>query len=107
MQWRNDIPVDARAIVMVVSQDGCGACEDYLPRFEKVAAPYSAAIPIIKLDAADERPEAQQLMDQVKTESTPTTYVLRHNSLGGGVWRIEGSQDENTIRQLLEWAKAL
>jgi thiol-disulfide isomerase/thioredoxin len=105
--WRNVIPQDARAVVIVVSQDGCGACEDYLPRFTKLAAPYAATLPMIHLDAADMRPEAQAWMDQVKVESTPSTYVLRHNSIGGGVWRLEGSQDDATIEQTLKFASKL
>lgn len=108
IMWRNAIPPNEPVIVMVVSQEGCGACEEYLPRFAAIAAPYAQqGLAIIHLDAADDRPEAQAWMDQVKVESTPTTYVLRHRGRGGGVWKLEGGVDDATIKQTLDFAQAM
>lgn len=69
--------LDAPVVVLVVHQEGCGACEEYLPRFQRIADRYSRCIPHLVVDA-NVYPEAA---DALKVDSTPTTLVLRHGRM--------------------------
>ena len=100
------IAPNARVVVVVVGQPGCGACEEYLPKVQAIAPSYARVLPIVILSAADPRPEVQAWMDQYKIEATPTTLVLRRRELGGGVWKMEGLQDDAVIRQVMDFAYA-
>lgn len=102
----NAVPLNAPVLVIVVSQDGCGHCEEYLPRFERVAAQYPE-LAMMHLDANDSRPEMVSWMEQFRLESTPTTYVMRHASRGGGAWRVEGAVDDQTIARTLDFARSI
>lgn len=95
-----------RVLVIVVSQEGCGHCEEYMPRFVRIAAAYPD-VAMMAMDANDDRDEAQRWMEQFKVESTPTTYVLRHHALGGGAWRVEGAVDDATIARTLDFARSM
>lgn len=101
-----DIPPDAPVLVVVVTQEGCGHCDEYLPRFQHIAGAYSD-VAILHLDANDSRPEMSGWMEQSHLESTPTTYVMRHPMRGGGVWRTEGAVDDATILNILNFARGL
>lgn len=102
------IPPDAKVVVVVISMDGCPACQDYVPRVEGLAGAYRrAGVPIIYLDAADQRPAVQEWMDQYQVTATPTTLILRRHELGGGVWKSEGTQDDRSIKQALDFAYGL
>lgn len=106
--WVTAVPADAPVMVIVASQPGCPACDDYLPRFERLAAPYAAqGLPILHIDTNDERPEAQVWMDRARVTSTPSTYVVQHLRRGGRAWKVEGAVDDATIAQLLDYAMAL
>jgi thiol-disulfide isomerase/thioredoxin len=100
------IPTQAPVLVIVVSQPGCGHCEDYLPKFQRVAARYPE-LAMVHLNAADARPEMQAWMEQWKLESTPTTFIMRNSNRGGGVWKVEGDVDEAQIAQTLDFARSM
>jgi len=97
---------NARVVVVVIGQPGCGACEAFIPRVQAIAPSFARVVPTIFMNAADLRPEIQAWMDQYGIDATPTTLVLRRRSLGGGVWKLEGSQDDATIRQIMDFAYA-
>lgn len=101
----SQLPADARVVVVVIGMAGCPACEDYIPRVEALAPSYARVVPVMYLDAASQDPRVQAWMDEYKIEHTPTTLVLRRQDhLGGGVWRMEGSVDDASIRQTFDFA---
>jgi thiol-disulfide isomerase/thioredoxin len=55
-------------------QDGCPACEEYLPRLRGVAERYKACVPTAILDANEYTEDA----DGVFVRATPTTMILRY-----------------------------
>jgi thiol-disulfide isomerase/thioredoxin len=99
------IPDRAPVLVVLVVQAGCGACEEYEPVFEKIAAPYAKrGLPIIKLDAANPDANAQAFMDAHGVDGTPV--VVAATLFRGPVDRIEGVATEVETRRLLDVAWA-
>lgn len=100
-----NIPTGAPVLVVLVVQEGCGACDEYKPIFEKIAEPYAKrGLPIYKLDAGSEDPDAQAFMNRHGVESTPT--VIAATLYRGPVARLEGVSSEYETRQLLDVAWA-
>jgi len=97
MLFNNVVPDlnSARVVVIVFHQPGCGACDEYLPRFKRIAARYASCIPVVILDCTDERFVA--LADRFKIRNTPTTLAVRKPS---GAIRIDGSAPDAEIEQL-------
>ena len=63
----------ARAVVVVFSQEGCPACEEYLPRFQRIAATKTGPSRIVDVGV----PDAEGISDNFGIEATPTTMVLK------------------------------
>lgn len=102
--FSNRIPDGAPVIVVLVEQEGCGACAEYHPIFERVAVPYAqAGVPILRVDASDPDPNAQRFMDTHGVNSTPTVIVatIYRAALG----RLEGVASEMDTRRLLDVAR--
>ena len=55
-------------------QEGCPACDEFVPRLRAVAERYKRCIPTAILDANEFSDEA----DQLWVRATPTTMILRH-----------------------------
>lgn len=83
----------ARAVVVVFSQEGCPACEEYLPRFQRIAA--TKAVPSRIVDVG--LPDAEAISDNFGVEATPTTMVLKRPV---GAIKAEGALSDADIEQL-------
>lgn len=94
----------ANVVVVVFVMEGCPACTEYLPRFQRVAALYHAHFPIYVLDAAADDAEIQRLADRTKVKATPTTLVMQR---GPGVYKTEGAVDDADIQGILQSAYQL
>lgn len=82
--------------------DGCGACGEFWPRFQRAAEPYrQAGVPVLVFDAATQDPEISALADRWGVEVTPTVIVARR---GPGMLKEEGNVDDGRIKQLLDAA---
>lgn len=89
-------------MVVVVTQPGCPACEEFTPLVAPVAASFArAGVPTYHLNAATPDPAAQAWMDQHGVQATPTVYII-HQS--GAVWKMEGAQPEDIVRQIYDFA---
>lgn len=89
----------ARVVVIVFTMPGCGACEEYLPRFKPLAAEATAAgVPVLYFNAASDRADIQALANRFQVVATPTTIIAPR---GRGHTKLEGSIDTREIRQLL------
>lgn len=88
-----------KIVIVIFAQPGCGACEDYLPRFKALAAPYESCLPVVVLDVNDQK--FAWLADRHKVEYTPTTLVLRKPR---GAIKIDGSVDDGKIQEILHTA---
>jgi hypothetical protein len=103
-----------RALIVVFVMPGCGACEEFLPRFLALIGHHQAAglpfrvwqpgqhlnpgeIPVLVYDAASEDPELQAFADRLKITATPTTALMTRASTA----RIEGALDDDQARRLL------
>ena len=103
-----------KVIVVVWAMPGCGACDDYLPRFlERVEAlkarqvPFhvwvpgepiaKGSIPVLLCDAASTDEALQDLADKMKVTATPTTCVMTHYNTA----KVEGSVPVDQIDALL------
>lgn len=85
----------SRVVVAVVAMEGCGACEEYLPRFKQIAKKYEHCLPIIVLDAA--KPEHGAIADRYRVYETPTTLILRKPI---GLVRFVGGLPDNEIERV-------
>lgn len=85
--------------VFVFAMHGCGACEEYLPRFKQLAGPYRSVMPIGIYDVAKDR-KAAQLSDKLGVKATPTTIVMK----GGRLRQFVGALGNAAINQLLREA---
>lgn len=87
---------NSRVVVVVFTIDGCEACEEYKPRFRRIAQPYQTSIPIFMMNAND--PQNAELANRLKVAAVPATFVMRKPS---GVIRIEGAIPDSQIAWLL------
>lgn len=82
--------------------EGCEACHEFWPRFQRVAEPYKqAGIPVLVFNAASEDPEIEQLADRWGVYATPSVVVARR---GPGMLREEGNMDDQSLKQLFDAA---
>jgi len=114
------IPTDlsnTRALVVVFAMHGCGACDDYLPKFmDRVAAWQEAGapfhvwspgdqlapgqIPVLLYNASTQDDELQGFADRLSVKVTPTTYVMTRWKTS----KLEGSISDEKIDGLLRSA---
>lgn len=87
--------------VFVFIQEGCGACHDYMPKFERVAADYGNTT-IGRYDLATDDARVQEFAAKLGVKATPTTVVMTSH---GTFQRHVGSLPVAQIRQLFEAAK--
>jgi thiol-disulfide isomerase/thioredoxin len=80
---------------------GCGACEEYLPRFQQLAGPYRREIPIGIYNVQDGR--GAHFGDKMGVKATPTTIVMDKH---GRLKRFVGALGNAAIRELLKHAAA-
>ncbi len=110
---------NTRVIVVVWAMPGCGACDDYLPKFlarvdafNQNGAPFlvwspgkaiaPGQIPVLLYDAASTDAELQDFADKLKVTATPTTCVLTHWNTS----KIEGAVPEDQIDEILMAAQS-
>lgn len=102
-------------LVVVFAMPECGACEAYLPRFERKVNHDGAfqfywpeatmdghKIPVFVFDVSSASPKVQQFADRFAVSATPTTVVVKRP---GGVLKAEGSLSDAQIDALLGLAK--
>lgn len=109
---------NTRVLVVVWAMPGCGACDDYLPKFLarvdafraqgvpfNVWAPgqplLATDIPVLLYDAASKDEELQDFADKLKVTATPTTCVLTRSNTA----KIEGAVPDDEIDQILDAAQ--
>lgn len=99
------IPSGAPVIIALVVMPGCGACEEYEPRFLQVAESYARrGLPIIKIDAMTEDPNTIAFMNKHAVNATPT--VVAATLYRGPLAKIEGTATVSETRALFETAWA-
>ena len=92
-------PRTSPVVIVLFTLDGCGACAEYKPRFQKLAAAANLPIPVIYADADD--PKFSGLADRLKVEAVPVTFVLRRPR---GLIRLTGASTDAQITWLLNAA---
>lgn len=104
----------AKAVIVVFVMEGCGACEEYLPRFKaQVAAARrrgqrinfydDGSVPeghvaVVVYDAASPDPSVQALANRFAVQGTPSTVVLPR---GPGAFKVEGGVTNSQIQWIL------
>lgn len=97
--------VQAPVVVVLIAQEGCGACEQYHPVFMAAAEPYArAGLPFVQVDAGHADPEAQQWMAMMGVTATPTVLVVKR--FRGVIGKLEGSSTLVDTRRILDTALA-
>lgn len=91
-----------RAAIFVFGQHGCPACEDYIPRFKRLAMPYHRVLPVGVYDLGRDGRHANELAQQMGIRATPTTVVMR----GSRIRSFVGSLPDHEIAELLRAASA-
>ena len=99
----------SKIVVAVFTMKGCGACEDFMPRFQRIArAPrpelrnlsFAHYLPMPYYDVNDKRYDA--LCNRFGVLYTPTTLVLRRPT---GIKRFETApMPDEEIEQMLGFA---
>lgn len=88
------------AIIIVLGQKGCPACEEFHPRFVRAADRYQT--PGIAMDIMT--PQGGKLADTYGVTVTPTTLLLRR---GSGAIRAEGAISDSALDQLFGFGDQL
>jgi thioredoxin-like negative regulator of GroEL len=83
---------DHPLIVLVVHQEGCGACDAYLPTARACAERWAGCCPTVFIDARANGP----LLDRLGVQHTPTTLAVRESRI---VDRIEGAADMDRVEE--------
>lgn len=91
-------PNNAGAVVVLFTIDGCEACAEYKPRFQRIAQQYRRIVPVYMFDANDQNPEVMNLANRLHVANVPATFVLRRPV---GVLRVEGAIPDSQIAWLL------
>lgn len=86
-----DMPV----AIIVWTQEGCPACDEYMPKFQRIAQQYSQCLPVIIADV-EKFPRAADLL---RVQSTPSTMVVRYGRRGFAGF-IDGDGSEERIRAM-------
>lgn len=104
----DQIPPNAPVLVVFVAMKGCGACAEYTPIFEKVAAPYAQrGLPIFRVEVDPDvppDPNTENFLNAHGVEAMPT--VIAATLYRGPLDRIEGTATETQTRRLLDVAWA-
>ena len=104
-----------RAVILLFVMEGCEACADYKPRFERMVKLFqqhgqpfvyhakgrihgARQIPIVVIDATSNDPSVVELADAHKDEGMPTTILLTHNAPPA---QLLGSVTDPEIHELL------
>lgn len=85
--------------VFVFALQGCGACEDYVPRFQQLAGPYRREMPIGIYDVGAGR--GAEFGNRMRIQATPTTIVMDRR---GRLHRAVGALGNAAIKALLDRA---
>lgn len=93
------LPPPRKPAVFVFALQGCGACEDYVPRFKQLAGPYRTEIPIGIYDVGDGR--GAEFGTKMGVRATPTTVVMDR---AGRLHRAVGAIGNAAIKALLDRA---
>jgi thiol-disulfide isomerase/thioredoxin len=83
-------------VVVLFTLEGCPACEEYKPRFAKIAKTYQGHVPVVFADAND--PKFQDLAERLNVEAVPATFMLRRPR---GMIRMVGSVSDQQVHWLL------
>ena len=96
---------EANVFVALVVLDGCGACEEFEPRFRRAVDRLrrrNPDIPVGVYKADDPDPEVQAFLDRFKVVSTPTLLILCR---GPGSISVVGSVDSNQLDGFMDMAE--
>lgn len=104
-----------KSMIIVFAIDGCEACGDFKPRFEKMVNGFRkhgvpmiwwspnrqvkpGEIPVLIVDAGSQDPSVVGLADQHQISALPSTLLLTHNARPV---KLEGAIDDTEIYQVL------
>ena len=90
--------------VIVFIQEGCPACHEFVPRFQRIAEPYKrCGVALFAPDISNPKDQkAQDAANFYKIEATPTMVVV---SARGRVKKYEGAvEDEEIVKALSGFA---
>lgn len=87
---------NSRVVVVVFTIEGCEACEEYKPRFRRIASSYQKRVPIFMMNAND--PQNADLANRLNVAAVPATFVMRKPF---GLIRVEGAIPDSQIAWLL------
>lgn len=85
--------------ILVWTQEGCPACDQFMPKFLEIAKEYSGCLPIIVANV-EQFPGAA---DVFRVQSTPTAMITRYGRRGFAGF-FEGDASEERIRSLFSSA---
>lgn len=99
------IPVGSPVVVALVTMEGCGACQEFMPTFTGIAESFAKrGLPIVHLDAATQDPATLAFLNKHGVEATPTVIAATLNR--GPVARLEGAVSGDETRRFFETAWA-
>lgn len=102
MKFMDRIPDDAPIAVILVEQEGCGACEEFHPLFTSVAEPYVAeGLPVLRLEANTPDPTAQAFLAKHDVRVTPTVLLVPRWAYAV---KFAGPQTPMALKQAFDWA---
>lgn len=88
--------------IFVFVMDGCGACEQYLPRFQRLAS--AAGAPGRVYDIAKDQHGAA-FADKLGVKATPTTVVMRDGRIKSHVGAISNAEISKLLMEVRPAAK--
>ena len=97
-------PGSIPVMVVVFYQHGCPACDEYLPRFKRIAARYDRCVPVLYVDLG--KSEHENLIAKFGPRFTPATVVWRPPSWRRpeGVRSWESAMPDSSIEGLFQLA---
>jgi thiol-disulfide isomerase/thioredoxin len=88
--------------VVVFHMAGCSACDDYMPKFKRVAVKYRNHVPIKHVHYTGRNAATEAMLDKYKIEGFPTTVIL--DAKEKAILKVEGSLPVAEITKIFEQA---
>jgi len=90
--------IDYPLLIVVWGQEGCPACEEFTPRFRRIAAKYARCVPAVVVDAE----RFDSAANHYRIRATPTTMISRFGRRS--LYSIEGTAPDDQVEALFQFA---
>jgi thiol-disulfide isomerase/thioredoxin len=95
------VPAHVNTIIIVFAMDGCGHCDEFKPRFRRIARSYPDVGALV-VDANEG--EANALAQKYGIDGTPTMLIMRKGT--AQTYKVDGAVSDAAIHNAFRHARS-